>query len=70
MTTTSSKAPQQRALTRLRAEGVKAAAIDRLLAENRVPLVEGPACTFLFRGEADDVAVEHAVTGLPEPACP
>ena len=67
MTTASSKAPQQRALTRLRAEGVKAAAIDRLLADHRVPLVEGSACTFLFRGEADDVAIEHAITGLPAP---
>jgi len=67
VTTTSPKAPKQRALTRLRAEGVKAAAIDRLLAENRVPLVEGSACTFLFRGHADDVAIEHAITGLPSP---
>ncbi len=67
MTTTSPKAPRQRALTRLRAEGIKAAAIDRLLADNRVPLVEGSACTFLFRGHADGVAVEHAITGLPAP---
>ena len=61
------KAPRQRVLTRLRAAGVSGVAIDRMLAENRVPLVEGPACTFLFRGQADDVAVEHAVTGLPMP---
>jgi enterochelin esterase family protein len=51
----------------LRAEGVKPAAIDRLLADNRVPIVEGMACTFLYRGDADAVAVEHAVTGLPRP---
>ena len=61
------KAPRQRALTRLRAAGVSHAAVDQLLAENRVPIVEGPACTFLYRGDADDVAVEHAVTGLPRP---
>jgi enterochelin esterase-like enzyme len=67
VTTTSSKALQRRALTRLRAEGVRAAAIDRLLAENRVPLVEGAACTFLYRGHADGVAVEHAVSGLAAP---
>jgi enterochelin esterase-like enzyme len=67
VTSTSPKAPRQRALTRLRAEGVRPAAIDRLLAENRLPLVEGLACTFLYRGPADEVAVEHAVTGLPRP---
>jgi enterochelin esterase-like enzyme len=67
VTSTSPNAPKQRALTRLRAEGVAPAAIDRLLAENRVPLVEGSACTFLYRGPADDVAVEHAITGLPRP---
>ena len=67
MTTASSKAPRRRALTKLRAEGVRAAAIDRLLAENRVPLVEGASCTFLYRGHADGVAVEHAVAGLPAP---
>ena len=67
MTTTSPKAPRQRALTRLRAGGVSAAAIDQLLADNRVPLVEGAACTFLYRGEADGVAIEHAVRGLAAP---
>ncbi len=67
MTATSPSAPRQRALTKLRAEGVNAAGIDRLLAENRVPLVEGSACTFLFRGHADGVAIEHAITGLPAP---
>jgi enterochelin esterase-like enzyme len=67
VTTTSPKAPQRRALTKLRAEGMKPAAIDRMLAENRVPLVEGAACTFLYRGNADAVAVEHAVVGLASP---
>jgi enterochelin esterase-like enzyme len=67
VTSASSKEPRRRALTRLRAEGVRPATIDQFLADNRVPLVEGSACTFLFRGEADDVALEHAVTGLPGP---
>jgi len=67
VTSTSPKAPRQRALTRLRAEGVTQPAIDRLLADNRVPLVEGSACTFLYRGSADGVAVEHGVTVLPSP---
>ena len=67
MTAPSNAPGRQRALTRLRAQGARPAAIDALLAENRVPLVEGPASTFLFRGEADAVAVEHAITGLPAP---
>jgi enterochelin esterase-like enzyme len=32
-----------------------------------VPLVEGPSATFLFRGEADSVAVEHWVLGIERP---
>jgi enterochelin esterase-like enzyme len=32
-----------------------------------VPLVEGPSSTFLFRGEADSVAVEHWVLGIERP---
>jgi enterochelin esterase-like enzyme len=67
VTATSPNAPRRRALTKLRADGVRVAAIDQLLAENRVPLIEGVACTFLFRGHADGVAVEHAISGLPAP---
>jgi enterochelin esterase-like enzyme len=35
--------------------------------KNRVPLVEGPSATFLFRGDADSVAVEHWVVGIERP---
>jgi enterochelin esterase family protein len=51
----------------LRAQGSSPEAIDRLLARNRVPLVEGSACTVVFRGEADGVAVEHQVIGIEHP---
>jgi enterochelin esterase-like enzyme len=60
-------AVRRRAITRLRADGATPEAIDHLLSSNRVPLVEGIACTFLFRGHADAVAVEHGVVGLAQP---
>ena len=41
--------------------------MDRFLARNQVPIVEGPRCTFLFRGEADEVFVVHRIFGLPGP---
>jgi enterochelin esterase family protein len=64
---TSGPARSPRALTRLRSEGSTPEAIDQLLREHRVPLVEGPTCTFLWRGEADWVGVEHRVMGVPIP---
>ena len=42
-------------------------AIDQLLREHAIPLVEGSTCTFLWRGEADWVGVEHRVMGVPIP---
>jgi enterochelin esterase-like enzyme len=56
-----------RALTRLRSEGSSPEAIDHLLREQRIPLVEGPTCTFLWRGEADWVAVDHRMPEVPIP---
>ena len=43
-----------------------AAAVDRFLARHPAPIVEGPRCTFLFRGEADEVHLVHRVLGLPD----
>jgi len=43
-----------------------AAAVDRFLARHEVPIVEGSRCTFLFRGEADEVSVVQRIVGLPE----
>jgi enterochelin esterase-like enzyme len=60
-------ARSQRALTRLRSEGSSPEAIDQLLRQQRVPLVEGTTCTFLWRGEADWVGVEHRMLGVPIP---
>lgn len=44
-----------------------AAAIDRFLARHDVPIVEGSRCTFLWRGDADEVRVAHWVVGLTNP---
>jgi enterochelin esterase-like enzyme len=40
--------------------------VDRFLARNEVPIVEGVRCTFLYRGEADEVFVVHRIFGLPD----
>jgi len=42
------------------------AAVDRFLARNQVPIIEGHRCTFLFRGEADEVFLVHRIFGLPD----
>jgi enterochelin esterase-like enzyme len=42
-----------------------AATIDRFLARHEVPIIEGRRCTFLFRGEADQVWLAQRVVGLP-----
>jgi enterochelin esterase-like enzyme len=41
-------------------------AVDRFLTRREVPIVEGDRCTFLYRGEADEVHVVHRIFGLPE----
>ena len=44
------------AINRLRERRpLDAGTVDRFLARNEVPIVEGPRCTFLFRGEADEL---------------
>ena len=42
-----------------------AEAIDRFLVDHRVPVVEGTTVTFLYRGEADAVFLQHWIYGLP-----
>ena len=44
---------------------VDEAAVDRFLAGREVPIVEGRHCTFLFRGEADEVYLAQRILGLP-----
>jgi enterochelin esterase-like enzyme len=41
-------------------------AVDRFLARFSVPIVEGARCTFLYRGEADEVFLIHRIFGLPD----
>jgi len=55
------------AINRLRDRGpLDSAAVDRFLARNEVPIIEGPRCTFLYRGEADQVFLIHRIFGLPD----
>jgi enterochelin esterase-like enzyme len=55
------------AINRLRQrEPLDAAAVDRFLARHEVPIVEAGRCTFLFRGEADEVHLVQRILGLPE----
>jgi len=61
-------APLKLAINRLRERRpLDAAAVDRFLARHEVPVVEGARCTFLFRGEADQVLLVHHIFGLPGP---
>jgi len=39
--------------------------VDRFLARHEVPIIEGNLCTFLFRGDADEVHLAHQIFGLP-----
>ena len=68
MSQPSSVAPPRRlAINRLKdRKPLDAAAVDRFLARHEVPIVEGSRCTFLFRGEADEVFVVQRIVGLPE----
>jgi enterochelin esterase family protein len=40
-------------------------AVDRFVADHEFPLVEGSACTFVWRGEAQAVHLMHMIFGLP-----
>jgi enterochelin esterase-like enzyme len=44
---------------------VDEAEVDGFLATHEVPIVEGRHCTFLFRGEADEVHLAQRILGLP-----
>jgi enterochelin esterase family protein len=46
-------------------EAVDEATVDNFLAGREVPIVEGPHCTFLFRGEADEAYLAQRILGLP-----
>lgn len=40
--------------------------VDAFLHERQVPIVEGAKCTFLFRGEADEVHLLHRIVNQPQ----
>ena len=55
------------AINRLRErKPLDSAAVDRFLRRQEVPIVEGSRCTFLYRGEADEVFLIHRIFGLPD----
>ena len=54
------------AINQLQQQGfVDEARVDDFLAVQEVPIVEGRHCTFLFRGEADEVYLTQRIVGLP-----
>jgi enterochelin esterase-like enzyme len=71
MTVRSVQAParslRKLAINRLKERApVDSTAIDRFLTRNEVPIVEGTRCTFLYRGEADEVFLVQRIVGLPD----
>jgi enterochelin esterase-like enzyme len=68
VTATGTRPPTRRlAINRLRErKPLDAAAVDRFLGRHEVPIVEGTRCTFLYRGEADEVFLAQRIVGLPE----
>jgi enterochelin esterase family protein len=54
------------AINQLQQQGaLDEATVDRFLAGREIPIVEGRHCTFLFRGEADEVFLAQRIVGLP-----
>jgi len=54
------------AINRLKDRKPDDAAVDRFLARHQAPIVEQDRCTFLWRGQADDVLLVHRIVGLPD----
>ncbi|MFN8547478.1 MAG: alpha/beta hydrolase-fold protein [Candidatus Eisenbacteria bacterium] len=46
-------------------EGLTRQKVDAFVAKHSFPIVEGSNCTFLFRGEAEEVTLRHWIFGLP-----
>ncbi len=61
------RSQRQGALAQLRSAGASPEAVDQLLRDHSIPLVEGSTCTFLWRGEAGWVGIEHRIIGVPIP---
>ena len=59
--------PRRLAINRLKdRKEIDGAAVDRFLSRHEVPIIEGSRCTFLYRGEADEVLLAQRIVGLPE----
>lgn len=54
------------AINQLKEGHPDAGAVDRFLNQHEIPLVEGRRCTFLHRGEADEVWLVQRILGLPD----
>ncbi len=66
MTSSAARRPNRLAINRLKdRKPLDDAVIDRFLGRHEVPIVEGDRCTFLFRGEADEVHLVQRILGLP-----
>jgi enterochelin esterase family protein len=67
MTTTATTQGRYRlAINRLRERlPLDSREVDDFLQTNTIPIVEGARCTFLFRGEADEVWLCQRIVGLP-----
>ncbi len=64
---TTLRSPGKLAINRLKERApVDPAAIDRFIAQHDVPIVEGARCTFLYRGQADEVFLVQRILGLPD----
>ncbi|MCK0113451.1 alpha/beta hydrolase-fold protein [Ornithinimicrobium sp. F0845] len=47
-------------------EHLDEAAVDAFLHERQVPIIEGAKCTFLYRGQADEVHLLHRIVNQPQ----
>lgn len=64
---TRAKARQKLAINAFRArDHIDEEAVEAFVAEHEAPIVEGAKCTFLFRGEADEVHVMHRIVNQPQ----
>ena len=67
MTTAVGAGPRRLAINQLKDQKpLDAAAVDEFLSHHDVPIVEGSRCTFLFRGEADEVHLAQRIVGLAD----
>ncbi|HVE75774.1 MAG TPA: alpha/beta hydrolase-fold protein [Actinomycetota bacterium] len=58
--TTEVRGPQKLAITQLtEADALTDAAIDEFIHQHDFPIIEGPHCTFIYRGKADQVWLRH-----------